>query len=120
VLSETGDCFYGYFSDFKRLDQVDEFTRRVLYGSHEMGDQSAYWTESRFGLINAALAILLATGRTISFDVVAEFLRSWFFESNSSSLNEALKFVERLLAAGRINPTTQRRLRMALAEAANW
>ncbi|HWQ92268.1 MAG TPA: hypothetical protein VN673_11395, partial [Clostridia bacterium] len=71
-LSETGDCFYGYFSDFKRLDQVDEFTRRVLYGSHEMGDQNAYWTESRFGLINAALTVLLATGDRITFDSVAE------------------------------------------------
>lgn len=120
ILSETGDCFYGYFSDFKRLDQVDEFTRRVLYGSHEMGDQNAYWTESRFGLINAALTVLLATGHRITFDAVAEFLRSWFCMSKSTEVTEAILFVERILATGRTGPATRRRLQLALAEAANW
>ncbi len=120
VLSETGDCFYGYFSDFRRLEQVDEFTRRVLYGSREMGDQNAYWTESRFGLINAALTILLATGQAITFDAVAEFLRAWFFSSHAREVTEALQFVERLLAVGTIGPASRRRLQLALAEAANW
>jgi hypothetical protein len=89
ILSNTGDSHYGYFSDFQRLDQVDEFTRRVLYGCHEMGDQNAYWTESRFGLVNSALTVLLAAGLPRSFDRVAEFLRTWFHAQDAVEVEQA-------------------------------
>ncbi len=66
TLSTNADSYYEYFADFRRLDQVEEFTRRVLYGSREMGDQNAYWTEARSGLINSALTVLLASGEPMA------------------------------------------------------
>jgi hypothetical protein len=104
ILSDTGDSYYGYFSDFRRLDQVDEFTRRVLYGCHEMGDQNAYWTESRFGLVNSALTVLLAAGGPITFDRVAEFLRAWFYAHDAAEVQEGLQFVSRLLTVETLKP----------------
>ena len=120
ILSNTGDSHYGYFSDFQRLDQVDEFTRRVLYGSHEMGDQNVYWTESRFGLVNSALTVLLAAGLPRSFDRVAEFLRTWFHAQDAVEVEQALQFVKRLLTVETLKPATRRRLQLAVAEAQNW
>lgn len=120
ILSETGDSYYGYFADCHRLDQVDEFARRALYGSHEMGDQNAYWTESRFGLVNSALTVLLAGGDPLAFDSVAEFLRSWFYTPDSAQVKERLQFVERLLTVANLKPATRRRLQLALVEAQNW
>jgi hypothetical protein len=120
VLSPNGECHYGYFANFCRLDQVDEFTRRVLYGTQDMGEQNAYWSESRFGLIGSALTILLASGQAVTFDGVAEFLRSWFYAQDGAQVQEALQFVERLLEAGNLKPTTRRRLQLATVEAQNW
>ncbi len=120
ILSNKGDSHYGYFADFHRLDQVDEFTRRVLYGTQEMGDQNAYWTESRFGLVNSALTVLLASGKPLTFDRVAEFLRAWFYTQDSEEVKESLQFVDRLLAVGALKPATRRRLQLAAAEAVNW
>lgn len=120
ILSNIGDSFYGYFADFQRLDQADEFTRRMLYGSNEMGEQNAYWTETRFGLVNTALTVLLANGGPLTFDRVAEFLRGWFYAESSTEMNECLRFVERLLARGNLRPATRRRLELALVEAQNW
>lgn len=120
VLSTTADSYYAYFSEFRRLDQVDEFTRRVLYGTQDMGDQNAYWTESRFGLVNAALTVLLARGGNVTFDRVAEFLRAWIYAQDSAEVKESLQFVERLLAVDNLRSATRRRLQLAVAEAQNW
>jgi hypothetical protein len=120
ILSHAGDCYYGYFADFRRLDQVDEFTRRVLHGTQEMGAENAYWTESRFGLVNSALTVLLARGEPLTFDGVAEFLRAWFYTQASAEVKESLGFVERLLAVGNLRPATRRRLQLAAVEAQNW
>lgn len=120
TLSINGDAFYGFFTKLQRLDQVDEFSRRVLYGTADLGDQNAYWTEGRFGLVNAALTIFLASGRALTFEGVSEFFRAWFSSRNCGEVNEALHFVERLLSSGKLRPASQRRLQLALAEAANW
>jgi len=120
ILSNTADSYYGYFADFRRLDQVDEFTRRVLHGTQEMGDQNAYWTESRFGLVNSALTVLLARGEPLTFDGVAEFLAAWFYTQDSAEVKASLAFVERLLNVGNLKPTTRRRLQLATVEAQNW
>jgi hypothetical protein len=120
ILSNTGDSYYGYFADFHRLDQVDEFTRRVLHGTQDMGDQNAYWTESRFGLVNSALTVLLARGEPLTFDGVAEFLAAWFYARDSAEVKRSLAFVERLLTVGNLKPTTRRRLQLATVEAQNW
>ena len=120
VLSNTGDSYYGYFADFKKLDQVDEFTRRVLHGTQEMGDQNAYWTESRFGLVNSALTVLLARGEPLTFDSVAEFLAAWFYTQDAEAVKESHGFVERLLSVGNLQPGTRRRLQLAVVEAQNW
>jgi hypothetical protein len=120
TLSTGGDSFYGYFAGFNRLDQVDEFTRRVLYGTQDMGDQNAYWTEGRFGLVNSALTVLLAGGEPLTFHRVAEFLRAWFYTPDAGAVKTALQFVERLLTTGDLKPATCRRLQLALVEAQNW
>ena len=120
TLSNTGDSYYGYFAGFHRLDQVDEFSRRVLHGSQDMGDQNAYWTESRFGLVNSALTILLARGQPLTFERVAEFFRAWFYKPDAAEVKECLRFVERLLTGDKLKPATRRRLQLALVEAQNW
>ena len=120
ILSNAGDSYYGYFTNFRRLDQVDEFTRRVLHGTREMGDQNAYWTESRFGLVNSALTVLMASGEPLTFDSVAEFLAAWFYTQDSEVVKKSLAFVERLLQVGNLKPTTRRRLQLATVEAQNW
>jgi hypothetical protein len=120
ILSMTGNSYYSYFKNCTRLEMVDEYTRRVLFGSQEMGDQNAYWTESRFGLVNSALTVLLAGGEQLTFDRVAEFLRAWFYTQDGADVKEKLQFVERLLAVGNLKPATRRRLQLAMAEAQNW
>jgi hypothetical protein len=120
VLSNTGDSFYGYFADLHRLDQVDEFTRRVLHGSQEMGGENAYWTEGRFGLVNSAMVMLLASGRALTFDRVADFLRAWLYEPDSAEVKDCLAFAERLLTTENLKDSTRRRLQLALLEAQNW
>src|SRR5581483_7976008 len=120
VLSNTGHSYYGYFADFKKLEQVDEFTRRVLHGTQKMGDQNAYWTETRFGLVNSALTVLLARGEPLTFDTVAEFLGAWFYAEDSAKVKESLAFIERLLSVGNLQPGTRRRLQLAVVEARNW
>ena len=120
ILSLTGDSYYSYFQNCTRLEMVDEYTRRVLFGSAEMGDQNAYWTESRFGLVNSALTVLLAAGEPLNFDRVAEFLRCWFYTPDAAEVTESLQFVDRLLTVDTLKPSTRRRLQLAAAEAQNW
>jgi hypothetical protein len=120
VLSNTGNSYYGYFADFKKLDQADEFTRRVLHGTQEMGNQNAYWTESRYGLVNSALTVLLARGEPLTFNRVAEFLGTWFYTRDAPEVKESLAFVERLLTSENLKPATRRRLQLAVVEAQNW
>jgi hypothetical protein len=120
ILSMTGDSYYSYFKNCTRLEMVDEYTRRLLYGSAEMGDQNTYWTESRFGLVNSALTVLLAAGEPLNFDRVAEFLRCWFYTPDAAEVKESLQFVDRLLTVDTLKPSTRRRLQLAAAEAQNW
>jgi hypothetical protein len=120
VLSAQGNSFYDLFGGFRRLEQVDEFTRRLLSGSRDMGDQNAYWTESRHGIINSCLTVLLASSKPITFDSVTEFVRAWVYDHDSAAVRYGLSFVERLLGCANLKPTTRRRLQLALAEASNW
>jgi hypothetical protein len=120
ILSAGGDAYYGYFADFRRLQQVDDFTRRVLYGSRDMGEENAYWTESRYGLVSSALTVLLAVSPFPTFDRVVEFLRSWFYGQDSDLIKQSLHFVERVLGSSDLKAATRRRLELAIAEAQNW
>lgn len=120
TLGGGGDSYYGYFADFKKLDQVDEFTRRVLYGSREMGENNAYWTEARFGLVNSALTVLLANGKSPTFGRVAEFLQHWFFAPYEEEITKGIQHVEHLLGAKALRSTTRRRLKLAVVDAQNW
>ena len=120
VLSNSGDCYFDLLGGFRRLHHVDEFTRRLLSGTRDMGNQNAYWTESRYGIINACLTVLLASSSGITFDSAIAFLREWICNQNSTKVRQALAFAEKLLAQATLKPTTRRRLELALAEAANW
>jgi len=86
VLSATadGDSFYDYFAGLQRLEQVDEFARRALFGSRDMGEANAYWSEYRFGLLSSALTLLLSAGEPITFDRAVGFLSAWFYSRDSA------------------------------------
>src|ERR1017187_1559410 len=114
-----GNSFYDFFAGFQRLDQVDEFARRLLGGSRDMGPWNAYWTETRAGIANAALVLLLAGGERFDFDAAVQFLRAFFYESESDLVRARVGFVEQLLKTGRLSPTTRRRLDLAVREAQN-
>lgn len=120
VLSQAGEARFDFWGDFKRLDQVDEYSRRILYNSRELGDQNAYWTETRAGLVNSILVLLLAGGDPITFDGAVEFFRAWVYTRNSDLLQQRLKHVGRLLAGNCLTATTRRRLEQAVLDAENW
>lgn len=119
VLSETGNAYYDFFGGFRDLSQVDEFTNRVLFATRDLGDQNAYWTESRFGLVQCALVLLLASG-PFTFDEAADFLRTFCYERDSKAVEQRVRFVERLLQDGSLRPVTRRRLELSVVEARNW
>lgn len=109
-----------FFSGLRRLEDIEEYTTRVLYGSGDMGGWNAYWSESRRGLIESALTILLACGDALDFNLVAEFIRIFVYDFGSEILKSRLRFLERLILEGDLREATRRRLRLALTEAANW
>ena len=119
VLSQAGETRYDFWGDFRRLEQVDEYSRRILYSSSDMGSQNAYWTETRAGLINSALVLLLAGG-PVTFDSAVEFFRAFFYTRNSELVQQRLKDVGRLLASDGLTQTTRRRLDQAVLDVENY
>ena len=119
-LGPRGNSYYPFFNSFTRLEQTDEFARRVLLGSCEMGRENAYWSETRAGLVSSALVLLLAGGETIEFDSAVRFIRGFVYEADSPIVNARLKFVEKLATEPGLLHTTRRRLEQALLDARNW
>ncbi len=120
VLSPQGDSYYDFFGGLSRLDQVEEFTTRLLCGSREMGAWNAYWTESRQGYVETSLVLLLSSGKPLTFEAGIEFIRSLWFAGNVTDVEADLRLVRQLVDAGKLPAVVQRRLLLALEEVKNW
>lgn len=120
VLSPQGLSHYDFFAGFGRLAQVDEYATRLQSGTREMGDHNAYWTETRAGLIQTALTLLVATDERVTFDSFVEFARAWWFSGDVTEVTRRIAFLARLLAEAQLPSLTRRRLELAIQENKNW
>ena len=120
VLSPQGNAWYDLLGGFARLDQTHAYTRRLLSGSRDLGRDNAYWTESRNGLFETALVLLLANGPPVTFADAITFMQSWWLLPDSSQVQPKLDFVQQLLTDGALGQLTRRRLELALNEVKNW
>ena len=120
VLRIGGDTFYNLLGGLERLEQVEAYARRLLSGTRDLGRENAYWTESRDGLVQTALVILLANGHPITFEDAVSFMQAWWFSPDSKRLRPKITFVNKLLANGTLQPLSRRRLELALTEMKNW
>lgn len=119
-LSPGGEAWYDLLGGFERLDQTQAFANRLLLGTRDLGANNAYWTETRNGLVETALVLVLANGRPVRFADAIDFMQAWWFSSDSSQIEPKLEFVRRLLNEGKLGTRTHRRLELALTEAGNW
>lgn len=120
VLSVGGDAFYDLLGGLERLEQIEVFARRLLCGTRDLGRDNAYWTESRDGLVQTALVILLANGLPITFEDAISLMQDWWFAPDSTRLQPKLEFVRQLLLGEMLRPLSRRRLELALTEVKNW
>ncbi|HEV2247248.1 MAG TPA: type IV secretion system DNA-binding domain-containing protein [Terriglobia bacterium] len=120
VLSIGGDTFYNLLGGLERLEQVESYARRLLSGTRDLGRENAYWTESRDGLVQTALVILLANGHPVTFEDAISFMQAWWFSPDSTRLQPKLNFVRRVLSGEILQPLSRRRLELALSEVKNW
>jgi hypothetical protein len=120
ILGPRGNSYYDLFADFNRLEQVDEWSRRMLSASNEMGPQNAYWTETRLGLVNTALVLLLAGQQTLNFENAVQFLHAFVYDTDPELIQDRVNFVRRLAKEGTLKQVTKRRLEQALIDYNNW
>lgn len=85
-----------------------------------MGQENAYWTETRNGLVETALILLLANGAPVNFADAISFMQAWWFSADTTVLEPKLAFVRRVLADSGLTVETRRRLELALLEVTNW
>jgi hypothetical protein len=79
VLGPNGTHYLDLFAPLKSFADVDLMTRRLLAGTSSMGQENAFWDEARFALFDAALTLLLAMGKRVTFDLAVRSMREWFF-----------------------------------------
>jgi hypothetical protein len=79
VLGPNGTHYLDLFAPLKSFADVDLMTRRLLIGTASMGGDNAFWDEARYALIDAALTLLLAMGKRLTFDLAIRSMREWFF-----------------------------------------
>lgn len=120
VLSAHGNAWYDLLGGFARLDQTHKYARRLLSGTRDLGRDNAYWTESRNGLVETALVLLLANGPQVTFADAITFMQAWWLLPDSSQVQPKLDFVQQLLTDSALGQLTRRRLEFALNEVKNW
>ncbi len=120
VLSPQALSHFDFFAGLNRLAQVDEYAVRLQSGTRDMGDQNAYWTETRAGLLQTALTLLVATDERVTFDSFVGFARAWWFAGDQREVSSRVEFLARLLTATRLPSLTRRRLDLALQEVKTW
>ncbi|MCX6929104.1 MAG: type IV secretion system DNA-binding domain-containing protein, partial [Verrucomicrobia bacterium] len=87
----------------KSLDDVNRVTQQALLGLDRFGGDNAYWWQATTAMLNAAFALLVASGETISFASTVEFLRGWFLSRELPPL--LLELVQRIgTQSGRRDP----------------
>lgn len=119
-LSAEGDAWFDPLGGFERLDQVEFYAKRLLAGTRDLGQDNVYWTESRYGLVQTALVLMLANGRPVEVSDAIAFMQAWWFSAESSVLEPKLEWVRRLLVEGGLGPRSRRRLELALSEVNHW
>lgn len=120
VLSTGGSGWYDLLGGLARLDQTQTYSRRLLSGTRDMGKENAYWTETRDGLVETALVLLLANGTPVRFSEAISFMQGWWFSPDLSLIRPRLDFVREVIAAGILDHFSQRRLELALADVNSW
>jgi len=92
VLGPNGTHYLDLFAPLKTFADVDLMTRRLLAGTSSMGQENAFWDEARYALFDAALTLLLAMGKRVTFDHAIRSMREWFFTTagNTPQLRELL------------------------------
>jgi hypothetical protein len=81
------------------LRNVEVTTRRLLLGTGSMCRDNAYWDETRYALIEAALTLLLLGPEPVNFNNGIALMREWFFGADRQSrrLKNAVEtMIERL------------------------
>jgi type IV secretory pathway TraG/TraD family ATPase VirD4 len=76
ILSADSDTCYDLLGGLERLDQIEAYTQRLLSGTRDMGQDNHYWTETRNGLVETALVLLLANGAPVRFSDAASFMQA--------------------------------------------
>src|SRR5690606_17574541 len=61
------------------LFDVDLTTQRLLLAASSMSKENAYWEEARSAMVDAALTVLVASGKPVRFSQACDFMRQWFF-----------------------------------------
>lgn len=110
VLSAGGSGWYDLLGGLTRLDQTQTYSRRLLSGTRDMGTENAYWTETRDGLVETALVLLLANGTPVRFSEAISFMQGWWFSSDLSLIRPRLDFAKQVMTAGILDHFSQRRL----------
>jgi hypothetical protein len=120
VLSAHGNAWYDLLGGLERLDQVEAYAQRLLSGTRDMGQDNHYWTETRNGLVETALILLLANGTPVHFSDAVSFMQAWWFSSDQQAIEPKVSFVQKLLSGADLTSLTRRRLELALLEVQNW
>lgn len=79
VLGPTGDHYLDLFGNLRSLADVDSTAQRLLLAAGSMGKENAFWEEARAAMIDAALTLLVASGRPLRFTSACQFMGQWFF-----------------------------------------
>jgi hypothetical protein len=120
TLSAESSAWYDLLGGLEHIDLVEKYARRLLSGTRDMGQENAYWTETRNGLVETALILLLANGAPVHFADAISFMQAWWFSSDTTVLEPKLAFVRSVLADSSLTSETRRRLELALLEVTNW
>jgi hypothetical protein len=94
VFGPQGDHGFDLFGGLRTLEDVGWMTRRLMLGAEAFGRDNAYWQQATTGLVSTALALLVMSGKPITFESALEFLRKWFFWPEPSP--EVARLTERM------------------------
>ncbi len=120
VLTENSDVSYALLGGFKGPSQLDDYTRRLLVASEDMGPQNQFWATARTGFMQSALALLLARGVPVTYEDALNFMWQWWFAPNPSGIEEHLALVKAIINNPRLSEMVRRRLKMALDDVSLW
>jgi energy-coupling factor transporter ATP-binding protein EcfA2 len=122
VLGPEGDHRFDLFGQLHSLADVDFLTRRLLAGTKGMGHQNAYWDEARYGMLNAAMTLLVTGHAGVSFEQATEFLHSWFFNLRTAPkiVTQTVDRTRQFLKKPKATPAMLRQVQNALDQVELW